>query len=89
MKIKGKYVIRQIADETVAIPVNASGDGFYGIISLNGVGKFLFELLGEERTEAGLVSALLEEYDVAPETARADVQEFVEQLRKAGLLAGE
>lgn len=86
VRITEKFVIRRIADETVAIPVGSVKGGFSGIISLNQVGEFLFAQLAEERTEEELISALLEEYDVDRETAQADVREFLENLTKAGLL---
>ena len=87
LRITEKFVIRRIADETVAIPVGSVKGGFSGIISLNEVGEFLFALLAEECSKEDLVSALLAEYDVNRETAQADVQEFLDNLSKAGLLA--
>ena len=87
MRITEKFVIRRIADETVAIPVGSVKGGFSGIISLNEVGEFLFAQLAEECSKEDLVSALLAEYDVNRETAQADVQEFLDNLSKAGLLA--
>lgn len=87
LRITEKFVIRRIADETVAIPVGSVKGGFSGIISLNEVGEFLFAQLAEECSKEDLVSALLAEYDVNRETAQADVQEFLDNLSKAGLLA--
>ena len=87
LRISEKFVIRRIADETVAIPVGSVKGGFSGIISLNEVGEFLFAQLAEECSKEDLVSALLAEYDVNRETAQADVQEFLDNLSKAGLLA--
>lgn len=86
MRIAVKLVIRKIADEIVAVPVGASGKGFSGIIGLNEVGQYLIELLAQDQTEDTLVSALLEQYEVDQETARADVREILENLRNAGLL---
>ena len=89
MHIAVKFLVRKIADETVAIPVGSTGNDFSGILGLNEVGQYLIELLAEEQTEDSLVSALLEQYDVAPETARADVREILEHLRGTGLLTEE
>ena len=87
MRIAVKLVIRKIADEIVAVPVGAAGSNFSGILALNDVGQYLVELLAKEQTEDTLVSALLEEYDVDQEQARADVQEVLARLRGAGLLS--
>jgi hypothetical protein len=86
VRITEKFVIRRIADETVAIPVGSVKGGFSGIISLNEVGEFLFAQLAEEQTEESLISALLAEYDVSRETAQTDVREFLDHLSQAGLL---
>ena len=86
MRITEEFVIRRIADETLAIPVGSAKGGFSGIVSLNQVGQFLFEQLAEEQTEESLISALLAEYDVNFETAQADVREFLAHLSQAGLL---
>lgn len=86
MRIPSGFHIRQILDEVIAVPSGEAGAVFSGIISLNEIGRFLFEALTEDQTPDTLVQALLAEYDTDPETARADVTDFLEQLRKAGLL---
>lgn len=87
MHILSGFHVRQILDEVIAVPSGEVGKVFSGIISLNEIGRFLFEALQTEQTVDTLVAAVLEEYDTDPETARADVVEFLEQLRDAGLLA--
>ena len=86
MHILNGFHGRQILDEVIAVPSGEAGKVFSGIISLNEIGRFLFEALQTEQTVDTLVSTILEEYDTDPETARADVTEFLEQLRSAGLL---
>lgn len=83
--VKG-FQIRKVIDEIIAIPVSDEARVFSGIISLNEVGRFLFEQLTSEHTEDSLVAALCEAYEVEQEIAAADVKEFVEHLRKSGLL---
>jgi hypothetical protein len=46
----------------------------------------LWKLLGEGATEADLVDALCERYEVSREIAEADVSAFVRQLSERGLL---
>ena len=87
MHIVGKFNIRTIVDEIVAVPTGNDLLHFSGILSLNPVGHFLFELLSEEQTEESLVEALMAEYEVDAETAGADVREFLDVLREHKLLA--
>jgi len=86
MKIKDGFILRDVAGETVVLP---SGDelDLNLMITLNGTGKFLWERLEQESTEEDLVSALLGEYDVDAETAKAAVTAFVKKLDDNGFLA--
>ncbi len=86
MKIKDDFILRKVADSYVVVPVNKMTLDFNGIINLNETGAFLFERLqkGAEREE--LISALLEEYDVTPERAAADIDIFLQKVRDADVL---
>ena len=86
MHIPKGFHVRQILDETIAVPSGEVSKQFSGIISLNEVGSFLFEQLQTEQTTASLICALLDTYEVERETAAQDVCEFLDQLRAAGLL---
>lgn len=86
MRIVPGFLIRQIAGETVAIPSGLAARHLSGLVVINGCGRFLFELLQQDRTQQELVDALMDRYDVDPETAAADVAEFLEILRKHDML---
>ena len=84
MKIKEGYLLRDVAGSHVVVSVGSVD--FDGMIRLNDTGVFLWKKLASGVEEKELVSALLAEYDVAPEIAEKDVSEFVFGLREAGLL---
>ena len=86
MKIKEGFILREVAGQTVVLP---SGDelDLNLMITLNDTGRFLWEHLERETTEAALVEALLGEYDVDAETAGKSVRAFVEKLHENGFLA--
>lgn len=86
MRIVPGFVVRQIAGETIAIPTGAAARELSGLIALNSSGKVLFDLLQTEQTEASLVNALLEYYEVDTATAQADVAEFLQILRSNDVL---
>lgn len=85
MKLKEGFVLRDVAGQTVVLP---SGNelNLNMMITLNGTGKFLWELLAEDTDEDSLVAALLSEYDVDKATARASVADFVAKLNNNGFL---
>ena len=86
MKIKEGFILRTVAGENVIIPSGDTMD-LNMMITLNGTGAFLWEKLQEETTQETLVAALLGEYDVDEETAKASVAAFVEKLNANGFLA--
>lgn len=86
MRIVPGFVVREVAGETIAIPTGDAARELSGLIALNGCGKFLFELLQEDCTEENLWTALTENYEIDLATAKTDVAEFLESLRKGNVL---
>lgn len=86
MKIKDGFILRQVASQSVVLPV---GDelNLNLMITLNDTGAFLWEHLQAETDEDALVKVLLGEYDVDEDTARVSVRKFVEKLNEHGFLA--
>lgn len=86
MKLKDGFVLRQVADQTVVLPCGDDMD-LNMMITLNDTGAFLWRRLEKDMEETELVQALLAEYDVDADTAKAAVSAFVEKLEKHGFLA--
>lgn len=86
MKLKEGFVLRTVAGDTIVVPTGATLD-LNMMITLNETGKFLWEKLEKGAEEEELVAALLSEYDVAEETAKAHVVAFVQKLNGHGFLA--
>lgn len=86
MRVVADMILRDIAGECVLIPTGETAQRLNGIVSLTESGRLLWELLAQDRTAEELTSALLDRYDVPPETARADVEAFLDKLRKEGFL---
>ena len=79
MKIKEGFLLREVAGQSVVLPVGGDLD-LNMMITLNETGRFLWEQLQTETDEAALVASLLKEYDVTQETAAAAVRDFVKKL---------
>lgn len=86
MKIKKELIKRQVAGDTILVPVGQAVYDSNGLFVLNEVGAFIWDLLPEAGTAEDLCRAVLGEYDVTEETAMADVQEFLEMLRKLDII---
>ena len=88
MKISENYIMRQIAGEYIIVPTGRAAMDFKGLISLNEVGAFLWRLMQEkEQTMGGLLDAVCEEYETDREQAEKDISEFIEKIRREGMLS--
>ena len=81
-------VHRQIADETILVPIRRHVADLESIYALDGVGPRIWELVDGQRTVSDIVASIVAEYDVDPATAEADVREFVLQLESLGAVEG-
>lgn len=86
MKISEDFVLRQVADTWVVLPLKSDTVNFNGMIRLNGSGAMLWKCLEQGATREELVMAITSQYDVSREQAAQDVDEFIETLEKAGCL---
>lgn len=89
MKVKSGLMLREIAKEWVVVPLGARVVELNGIITLSESGAILWRMLEKGADEEELIGALLKEYDIDEETARADVVRFMETIRKNGLCEAE
>lgn len=62
------------------------GSYFYGLVTLNESGAFLWKHMEKNRTREELVQEVLQEYEVSEEQARLDIGQFLTYLAKAGVL---
>ena len=86
MIIKKELIKRNIAGETVLVPVGKAVYDANGLFVMNELADFIWELLPHVETEAEICAAVLREYEVTEETAAADVHVFLETLRKMEIL---
>ena len=86
MKVQKEFVLREIAGDYVIIPTGKTVLTFNGLITVNEVGADLWKMLQSDVTFEDLVQGILKEYDVDEETAREDIQEFLETLIRGGIL---
>lgn len=86
MKIKNGFIMREIAGEYIIVPTGKAAIDFNGLITVNEVGKFLWNELQEETSEDKLIDKVLEEYEIDKNTVVLDVKEFIEKLQTSGIL---
>lgn len=85
-KVKDGFVVRKIGSQMMAVPVGQRTSGFHGMIALTESGVLLWQALVGGAEPETLTNLLLEQYEVTPERARADVEAFLQGLREQGAL---
>ena len=86
MKRSENFLLREVAGTLVVVPVGAAVSAFPGMITLNTVGAYIWELLETEQTTQSIVKAIMDRYDVEEAQAQADVEKFLNKLRPTGAL---
>lgn len=81
-----KFLLREVADTLVLVPIGEAAGAFYGMVTLNGTGAFIWEQLAREHTVQSLAEALVEQYAVDFAQARNDVEDFIEKLLPTGAI---
>lgn len=86
MKLKQQFILRDIAGDTVLVPLTSPTDTFEGLITLNETGTFIWKQIENGKEEPQIVDALLEEYEIDADTAASHVAKLCGDLRKLGIL---
>ena len=79
---KGDWLSAKVGDELVMM---SAEKGNY--IGLSEVGARIWELIEAPREFDDLCEALLNEFDVTPQTCRTEVEAFVRELNSHGAIA--
>lgn len=87
MKIKEGFILREVADNFVVVPVGKASVEFKGLINLNSVGAYIWKCLENDTTIEEVVKKVVAEYEIDEHLAKTDVEAFVSKLKEASLLA--
>lgn len=86
MKIRKELLKREVGGEAFLVPLGKTVYDSNGLFALTDVASFIWDLLPEAETEEQILEKILSEYEVDEATARADLTEFLDKLRKMEIL---
>ena len=86
LKIKDGFIVREILDSYMAVPVGERTREVHGVIALNETGAFLWKILEEDTSEDKLIASMVKEYEITEKTAKDDIKEYLSFLREKGWL---
>ncbi len=81
-----RFVEKSIGNEKVLVPLTDNVVDMNHVLTLNELGTFLFDQIDGEKTINDILSLLLEEYDVASEIAKKDIEQFINNILNKGIL---
>jgi hypothetical protein len=82
-----EYVTRQIAEETLVVPVAGGVGDLDAIYTLNEVAAHIWKIVDGPTSVDRIVEEVCREFDVPADQAAQDVVMFLEALESAGLIA--
>ncbi len=83
---KEQIVTRQIAGETLLVPVYGDLANMERIFTLDPVAAFIWEQLDGKKSLKDIRDGVLDAFDVKKEQAETDIFEFIDELVKADLI---
>lgn len=86
MKLKKDFILREIMGDVVLVPINQSTAQFNGLITINELGRFIWENIEKAQDEEDLLQKILDEYEVDRETAKKDLDEFLQVLKDMDII---
>lgn len=86
MKLNPDYILREVADTWIILPVGETTVNFNGMLKLNNSGQLLWNGLKQGSDRSALAEILTNKYEVSFTQALADVDDFIECLKKIGCI---
>ena len=86
MIIKKELIKREIAGDTILVPVGSTVYDSNGLFVLNELASFIWDLIPNIETEDEILTAILNEYDVDEATAKNDISDFLSKLHKMEII---
>jgi hypothetical protein len=87
VKIKNGFLLREIADVWVVVPLGERVIEFNGLVNLSESGALIWRALEKEvKDKLELVNLIRENYEVDEENAGKDLEEFLQGITEKGFL---
>lgn len=86
MRKKGGFILREVGDQTVIVPTGQMVFDFNCLITLNTSGRWIWDHLDESQSAETLTREIAIEFDVDEAAAGKDIEEFLSELLRLGLI---
>jgi len=83
---KDDFVTREVAGETIIVPIRKQAGDLESIYTLNEVGTAIWGMIDGKTKVSKIIEAIHQEYTASLKEAAKDVAEFLQSLKEAGLI---
>ncbi len=80
------FIFRKIVDEMVLVPIRQNVADLNAIFTLNEIGAFIWEKLGNPITLTELEEAILADYDADIQTVKRELEVFLHDMAEIGAI---
>ena len=78
------FIFRKIVEEIILVPIKQNVAEMEAVFTLNEVGAFLWEQLGQPRSLSELHNAVLDEFEADPAIVLEDIEAFLKEAEAFG-----
>ena len=86
MKTNKEYMLREIAGETVLVPMGSASQKLNGMIRLTESAAFIWKQVDTAADLEEIVARVQDEYEVDEDTGRRDIYGFLRELYVRGIV---
>ncbi len=87
MKLKYDFLLSEVADKFVAVPIGDDAENFGSLLKTNDIGAYILNMLKNDVTEEDIVISMVRDYpDDTEEEIREVVSSFIADLKENDLL---
>ncbi len=86
MKTSKQFVLREIAGDTLLIPIGETSSAPQGMILLNAISLLIYQGIDAGNDLHTIVEDILHRYDVEKEQALSDAKEAISQMESLGII---
>ncbi|MDE7105733.1 MAG: PqqD family protein [Anaeroplasmataceae bacterium] len=85
MPLNENYILKHVGKEYMIIPLADGGVDFSKVYNVSETGAFIYEQLKGNKTIDEIAELMVSEYEVSYEVVKADILEFINELKKRGM----